>query len=166
MSSRNKYLRDDRVEEGVGVLGLDLPLDPPVRGNVRDIGPVGGACAAGEDSEDATIPGEDDRARVPSIRKSVACPVGLVVGQNSDLDRGLPGDAVLLIGPREGFETIDATDGGPRLRPILYNEHALLTVDVEVLGVADLGVRDDAGGLEETIFGVLVVGLVGGPREQ
>ena len=75
--------------------------------------------------------------------------------------------AVLLVGPLEGFETIDATDGGPRLQPILHNEHALLTVDVEVLGVAHLGVRDDTVGLQETIFGVLVVvGLVGGLREH
>ena len=38
-------------------------------------------------------------------------------------------------------------------------------MDVEVLGVAQLRVRDDTEGLEETIFGVLVVGLVGGMRE-
>ena len=163
MSSRNKYLRDDLVEEGAGVLGLDLLLDPPVRGNVRDIGPVGGACAAGEDSEDATIPGEHDGAGVPSIRKLAAC---LVVGQNGDLNGGLLDDSVLLAGPLEGLEPVGATNGGPRPQPVLHDEHAPLTVNVEVLGVAYLGVRDDAGGLEETIFGVLVVGLVGGLREQ
>ena len=37
------YLLDDFVEEAAGELGLDLLLDPPVRGEVRDVGFVSGA---------------------------------------------------------------------------------------------------------------------------
>ena len=37
------YLLDDFVEEAARELGLDLLLDPPVRGEVRDVGFVSGA---------------------------------------------------------------------------------------------------------------------------
>lgn len=104
------YLLDDLVEEAVGVLGLDLLLDPPVRGEVRDIGLVGRACAAGEDSDDATIPGEDDG---PGIARIGKFPTRLIVGQDGDLDGGLL-DAVFFISAGEGLETVGATDGGPR----------------------------------------------------
>lgn len=156
------YLLDDVVEVAARVLALDLLLDPPVGGNVRDIRLLGSAPAAGEDSDDAAVPGEDDGPGIASIRKLAAF---LVVGQDGDLDGGVL-DAVLGVVAGEGFETVGATDGGPRGQPILHDEQALLTVDVEVLGVADLVVRDDAVGLEETILGVLVVRLIGGLREH
>jgi len=37
------YLPDDFVEEAAGELRLDLLFDPPVRGEVRDIGFASGA---------------------------------------------------------------------------------------------------------------------------
>jgi len=160
--SLQTYLLDDIVEEAVWVLGRDLLLDPPVGGEVRDVGFVGRACAAGEDSDDATIPGEDDGPGVASIGKLAALPV---VGQDGDLD-GSVLDAVVIVDAGEGLETVGATDGGPRGQPILHDEQGLLTVDVEVLGVADLVVLDDAVGLEETILGVLVVCLIDRLREH
>jgi hypothetical protein len=146
------YLLDDLVEEGVGVLGLDLLIDPPVGGEVRDVDLVGRTCAASENSDDAAIPSEDDGPRVASIRKLA---VRLVIGQDGDLGGGLP-DSVFIIAAGEGLETVGATDSRPRRQPILYDEQTLITMDVKVLGVADLIILDDAVGLEETIFGVLV----------
>ena len=58
----------DLVEEAVGVLDLDLLLDPPVGGDIRDISLAGRARAVGEDSDDATIPCEDDNPGVSSVR--------------------------------------------------------------------------------------------------
>jgi hypothetical protein len=70
-------LLDDLIEDAAGVLSLDLLFDPLVGGKVRDITLVGKACPASEDSDDATIPSEDDRPRVASMRK-LAAP--LIVG--------------------------------------------------------------------------------------
>ena len=75
-------------------------------------------------------------------------------------------DAVVIVDAGEGLETVGATDGGPRGRPILHDEQAPVTVDVEVLGVTDLVVLDDAVGLEETILGAPVVRLIDGLREH
>lgn len=41
------HLLDDVVEEAAGVLGLDLLLDPPVGGEVRDVGLVDRAGSDG-----------------------------------------------------------------------------------------------------------------------
>jgi hypothetical protein len=87
-----------------------------------------------------------------------------VVGQDGDLDGGAF-DAVVIVDTGEGLETVGATDSGPRGKPILHDEQALLTVDVEVLKVVDLVVLDDAVGLE-TIPGVSVVRLIDGLREH
>ncbi len=156
------YLLDDLVEKAARVLGLDLLLDPPVGGDVRDVDLVDGARAASENSDDATIPGEDDGPGIPSIGKIATC---LIVGQDGDLDGGVL-DAVVIVDAGQGLETVGATDGGPRGQPILHDEQALLTVDVEVLGVSDLVVLDDAVSLEETIPGVPVVRLIDGLREH
>jgi hypothetical protein len=156
------YLLDDIVEEAAGVLGLDLLLDPPVGGDVRDVGLVGRACTTGEDSNDTTIPSEDDRPGVASIGKLA---VHLIVGQDGELYGSLF-DAVLSVDAGEGIEAVGTTNGGPRRQPILHDEHAPLTVDVKVLGIADLVVLDDAVGLEETILGVLVVRSITGLREH
>ena len=67
-------LLDNLVKEAARELGFDLLLDPPVGGEVRDIGR---AYAAGEDSDDATIPGRDNGPGVARFGKLVA---GLVVG--------------------------------------------------------------------------------------
>jgi len=69
ISPNRPYDVVDVVEEAAGVLGLDLLLDPPVGGEVRDVGLIGRACAAGGDSDDATIPGEDDGPGVARIGK-------------------------------------------------------------------------------------------------
>ena len=92
-----KLLLDDIVEEAVGVLGLDLLLNPPVGGEVSNVDLVGRACATGEDSEDATIPGEDDGPGVTGIGKLAML---LVVGQDGDLDGGVL-DAVVIVGAGE-----------------------------------------------------------------
>jgi len=60
-------------------------------------------------------------------------------------------DAVTMADAGEGLGTVSATDGGPHSQPILHGGQALLTVNVKLLRVADLGVLDDAVGLEETI---------------
>ena len=75
-------------------------------------------------------------------------------------------DAVVIVGADEGLETIDATDSCPRDQPILHDEQALLTVYIEVLGVAELVVLDDAIGLKEAILWVFVVCLIDGMREH
>ena len=118
MSIQLLILLDDLIKEAAGVFSLDLLLDPPVGGKVCDVTFVGKACAAGEDSDDATIPGEDDRPRVASMRK-LAAP--LVVGQDGDFDRGVF-DAVIIVDAGEGLETISATDGGSRGQTVLHNE--------------------------------------------
>ena len=92
-----KYLLDDFVEEAVWELRLDLLLEPPVGGEVCDAVLVRRACAAGEKSDDATIPGEDDGPRVTSIGKPAVRPV---VGQDGDLVGGVL-DAVVTIGASE-----------------------------------------------------------------
>ena len=143
-------------------LGLNLLLEPPVGGEVRGVDLVGRACATGEDSDDATIPGEDNGAGIASIRKLAAC---LVMGQDSDLNGGVL-DAIVIIDAGEGLETVGATDGGPCGQPILHNEQALLTVYIEVVWIAHLIVLDDAVGLEETILGELVIRLIGGLGEH
>ena len=89
----------------------------------------------------------------------------LVVGQDSNLDGGVL-DAIFIVGAREGVETVSATDSSPCGQTVLHDEQALLTVDIKVLGVADLSVLDDAVGLEETILGVAVVRLIRGVREH
>ena len=161
--SFNRYLLDDLVEEGAGVLGLDLLLNPPVWGHEGDVDLIGGTRTASDDSKDTAIPGKHNRPGVATTRKLA---VLVVIGQHSDLDGCLRGDAMLLVDPLEGLETVRATDSGPRGRPVLDNKYTLVTMDIKVLGVAQLRVRDDTDGLEETIFRVLVVGSVGGLREQ
>ena len=71
------YLLDDIVEEATRELSLDLLLEPPVRGEVRDVNFASGARAASENSDDATPPIEDNRARISTIGKLA---VRLVVG--------------------------------------------------------------------------------------
>jgi hypothetical protein len=144
---------DDLVEEAAGVLGLDLLLNPPVRCAVRNVGLVGRACAAGEDSDDATISAEDDGPGVATIGE-LAAPV--VIRQDGDLDGDFL-DAVLNEVAGEGLETIDATDGGPRGQPILHDEQALLAMDIKVLRVANLIMLDNLISLEETIHKIPVL---------
>jgi len=160
-------LLDDIVKEGVGVLGLDLLLDPPVRGDVRDVGLVSlvdRACAASEEPNNATIPSQDDRPRVASSGKRAAAPV---TSQDGELDGDLLTDAVFEVAAAgEGLQTVDATGGGPCVRPILDDEQALVAIGVEVLRVADLAVLDDAVGLQETMLGVLIVRPIGDVREH
>ncbi len=96
------YLLDDLVEEAAGVLGLDLLLNPPVWGEVRDIGLAGRACAAGEESDDSPIPGDDNGAGVARLGGPSMRPV---VGQDGDLEGGL-WDAILIIGAGKGLPTV------------------------------------------------------------
>ena len=96
------------------VLGLDLPLNPPVWGHEGDVDLVGGTHTASEDSRDTTIPGKHNRPRVASVRKLA---VLVVIRQHSDLDGCLHDDAMLLVGLLEGFEAIRATDSGPVADP-------------------------------------------------
>ncbi len=103
------FLLDNLIEKAAGVLGLDLLPDPPVGGEVRDV-----ACAAGEDSDDATVPGEDDGLGSRQHRKKLAmCPV---IGQDSDLEGGAT-DAVVTVDTGEGLETVGTTDGGGVANP-------------------------------------------------
>lgn len=95
------YLLDNLVEKAARVLGLDLLLDLPVavRGEICFVSLVGRASAASEDSDNATIPGEDDGPRVPSngIRKTCHASCRR---EDGDLDRGVL-DAVFSIGACE-----------------------------------------------------------------
>ena len=110
-------LLNDIIEEAAGVFGLDLLLNPLVGGEVGDVGLISRACAAGEDSEDVTIPGKDNRAGVANIRKLAAC---LVVGKDGNLN-GSVVDAIVIVGAGEGVETVGTTDDGPHGQPILHN---------------------------------------------
>ncbi len=139
------YLLDDVVEVAAGVLALDLLLDPPVGGKVRDIRLISTASTTGEDSDDAAIPSEDNGPGIASIGKLAAF---LVVGQHGDLDGGVL-DVIPGFVAGEGFETVSATNGGPGGRAVLHDEEALATVGFKVLRVSDLLVRDDTKGLEE-----------------
>jgi len=156
-------LLDDIVEEGVRVLGLDLLLDPPVGGDVRDVGLVDRACAASEESDNATIPSQDNRPRVANTEKLAVRPVR---GHDSELDGDLTDTVFKVAAAGEGLQTVDATSGGARGQPIFDDKQALLAVGVEVRRVADLAVLDDAVGLQETIVGVLKGRSIGGVREQ
>jgi hypothetical protein len=90
--------------------------------------------------------------------------------------KSIPGTALPTPTPLNGksdseirkgkFKAVGATDSGPCRQPILHDGQVLLTVNVEVLGIVDLVFLDDAGGLEETILGVLVVRLITGVREH
>ena len=156
------YLLDDIIEEAVGVLRFDLLLDEPVWGEVRDVDAVSRACATGEDSDNATIPREDDRPRVASIGKLAP---RFAIGQDSNLNGGVL-DPVFIVHARERLETVGATDGCSCGQPIFDDKEALLAMDIKVLGVSELTVLDDAVGLEVTIPGVPVVRLIGGVKEH
>lgn len=82
--------------------------------------------------------------------------MSLAIGQDSDFN-GLVTDTVLFLDTGKGLEVVDATDGGPRGRPIFYNKQVLVAMNVEVLGVTHLGFLNSAKGLEETILRVTVV---------
>ena len=146
------HLLHDIVEEAVGELLLELLLDPPVGGEVRGVGFVGRAFAVGEESDEATVPVEDNRPRVASIRKLA----GLPVAQDGEFN-GLLIDAVVIVNASNVLESVDATDGSPCSQPIFDDEQALLTIDVELLRFAHLLVLDDAVDLQETVRGVSVV---------
>ena len=63
--SFNRYLLDDLVEEGAGVLCLDLPrpLNPPVWGH-EGVDLVGGTRPTSEYSKDTTIRGQAQQTSV------------------------------------------------------------------------------------------------------
>jgi len=124
----------DVEKAAAGVLGLDLLLDPPVGGKVRDICLVSRASAASEDSDDVAIPGEDDGPGIASIGKLA---MFLVVGQDGNLDGGVL-DVILRVVAGEGFETISTANSGPSGHAILHDEETLATISFKVLGVSDL----------------------------
>ena len=90
---------------------------------------VGRASAAGEDSDETAVPGEDYGPGIASIGKLAAF---LVVGQDGD-----PGgdvlDAILGVVAGEGSATVSATNGGPGGRAVFHDEEALPTVGFKVL---------------------------------
>ena len=102
------YLLNNLVEGAARVLDLNLLLRSPAWGEVHNIGLVGRTCAASENSNDVTIPGENNRPGVARIEK---LSTHLIIDQDSNLDGGLV-DAILFIGVGKGLETIDMTNSG------------------------------------------------------
>ena len=96
------------------------------------------------DNPTLTIPSKHNGPGVAEVRKLA---VLAITGQNSHPDGHLRDDAMLLVGLLKRLETVGVTDSHLRGQTVLHNKHALLTMEVEVLRVAQLGVRDDTEGL-------------------
>ena len=158
-----KYLLGDVVEDDAGELGLDLLLNPPVRGEVSSICFVSRAFATSEDSNDPALPVEDDRPRVTPVRELAGH--GRPVAQNSNFD-GCVRDAVIVVIAGEGLETINTTDSGARGQPIFDDKQALVAIEIEMLRLANFTVLDDAEGWEKTVVGIGVIFAITELREH
>ena len=158
-------LLDDIVEEAPGELVLELLFDPPVRCNVGEIDLLGGTCTASEKPDDTTIPTKDNRPGITSIGEVAVFTAPDVIACDDDFDRVLM-DAVLAVVAGFGLETVDTTEGAECGTSMLHTKQGSHVVLVEVLGVAEFGLWDDATGLQEAVLGVPPVYSIGSLMEH
>ena len=148
-------LVDDFVEEDFRIRYLHLLLDPPVGGEVRDVGLFGRAGTADEQPDNPVLRVDHYGARVAGSRKGA---VLVAVRVDGDLDGRLLG-AVLGVGANERLHTGKATKSGACGLSVLDDNQTLLAIGIELLRLVYLVVLYDPLDLEEPAGGVLEVGL-------
>ena len=144
----------DLVEEDVRIRYLHLLLNPPVGGEVRDVGTTGQAGTADEQPDNPALRVDHYGARVAAIRKGA---VLVAVRVDGDLEGPMP-DVVAGVVANERLHTAEATKSGACGISVLDDNQTLLAVGIELLRLADLVMLHDPFDLEEPARGVLEVG--------
>lgn len=151
----NLVVGDERVEKTTRQGLLDAWLKVVPCSSEGNVGLIGRAATTGEHSDDTASSVEDNGTRVPPLREGTAP----TVGQDGGLERGEL-DLVIGVVANERLESVDPAHRSARRHAVLDDRHRLVAMGIELLGLADLALWDDARDLEELVLRVLVASPV------
>ena len=146
---------DDWVEVAAGQGLLDVRLKFIPCGTECDVGLISRAATTSEHGDDTASSIEDDGTRVAFVGEG-ATPA---VGHDGSFE-GSKLEIAAVVVTNKGFESVDPADGSARGQAVLDDRHRFVTVDVKLLGLANLALGYKAVDLEEPILRVLVVSPV------
>jgi len=150
----------DRVEVGLGEGLLNTLVEPEVRHEVGHVSGHSRAGTAGEHTDDASLPVNDDR---PRITWGGECAVSVAVGVNGNLHRR-PLDAMVVVLANKRLYTGPASDSDSSGLAVFNDDKALLAVSIELLRLAYFVLPNDALNFQEAADRIFEGGAALGMR--